>query len=351
MLAPLFVVLGLWGAWSVGWFVISNIAQDKFAEWREKSAAKGLALTCPQENWGGYPFRIEMKCEGFSLTKKNKKSKLALEFKTVYAVAQAYKPWHIILNLTAPLTMDLSRGTDTPTTTTITANHAPSLASVVLKDRINPEVSILFENIKGTITDKTGDASFALGQFEVTKLNLHGRIERELTQGQADYAVAATADALTYDGPLRDPADGGPIKLDAVTFSGIAERLPLPLAANLRQTLRQWATNEGRLTINQLELKQDKITARSNGFVTASQAGQLSGKVKTAVLNLDTAIDKMVEAGKLTKNDARISKGLFKMLSGNKPDGEVVTDFRIKDGKLYFGPFKLMKLSPIFPPG
>ncbi|MEM8688893.1 MAG: DUF2125 domain-containing protein, partial [Pseudomonadota bacterium] len=73
-----------------------------------------------------------------------------------------------------------------------------------------------------------------------------------------------------------------------------------------------------------------------------------NGKVKTAVLNLDKAIDKMVSAGRLSENDARISKGLFKMLSGNNPNGEVVTDFRIKNGKLYFGPFRLLKLAPLF---
>ncbi|NNF76749.1 MAG: DUF2125 domain-containing protein [Rhizobiales bacterium] len=350
MLLPLLTVLVLWGAWSVGWFMISQIAQDKFAQWRDKSAAKGLSLVCAKESWGGYPFRIEVGCDGFVLKKKNKKSRLAVEFKSVDAVAQAYKPWHIILKLTAPLKLELSRGEGSETTTLIKADHQPSLASVVLKDRINPEVSILFEKITGSITDQAGGANFSLGDFQIEKLNLHGRIERELKEGQADYAVAATADTLHYDGPLRDPADGGPIKLDALSFNGIAERLPMPLAANLQKTLRIWVANEGRLKINQLEIKQQAITARSNGFVTASQEGQLSGKVKTSVLNLDKAIDKMVTAGRLTANDAKISKGLFKMLSGNNPNGEVITDFRIKNGKLYFGPFKLLKLAPIFKP-
>ncbi|MCP5081603.1 MAG: DUF2125 domain-containing protein [Alphaproteobacteria bacterium] len=350
MLVPLLTVLALWGAWSVGWVVISQIAQEKFAQWREKSATKGLSLVCAKESWGGYPFRIEVGCNGFALEKKNKKSRLAIEFQSVDAVAQAYKPWHIILKLTAPLKLELSRGGGSETTTLIKADHQPSLASVVLKDRINPEVSILFEKISGSITDQAGAANFSLGDFQIEKLNLHGRIERELKEGQADYAVAATADTLHYDGPLRDPADGGPIKLDAINFNGIAERLPMPLAANLQKTLRIWAANEGRLKINQLEVKQEAITARSSGFVTASQEGQLSGKVKTAVLNLDNAIDKMVTAGRLTANDAKISKGLFKMLSGNNPNGEVITDFRIKNGKLYFGPFKLLKLAPIFKP-
>lgn len=350
MLTPLFVVLLLWGAWSGAWYFVSETAQGKFAEWREKSAKKGLTLTCKEENWGGYPFRIEVTCKDFVLQKKNKKSRLSVAFQDVHAVAQAYKPWHIIFKLTAPLNMELSRGSGDTTTTLIKAKHEPSLASVVLKDRINPEISILFENITGSITDQAGGANFALGDFEVKKLNLHGRIEREVKEGQADYAVAATAEALEYDGPLRDPADGGPIKLDTLTFNGIAERLPLPLAANLQKTLRIWAANEGRLKINQLELKQEALTARSNGFVTASQEGQLSGKVKTAVLNLDKTIDKMVTAGRLSANDARVSKGLFKILSGNSPNGEVVTDFRIKNGKLYFGPFRLLKLAPLFQP-
>ncbi len=350
MLLPLFTVLLLWSAWSGAWYVISLTAQDRFAEWREKSAAKGLTLTCTEEDWGGYPFRIEVTCESFRLQKENKGSKIGFGFQQVHAVAQAYNPWHIIFKLTAPLTVDLARGNDPTAIAQIEAEHEPSLASVVLKERRNPDISVLFEKISGKISDKTGGTEFSLGEFQIEKLNLHGRIEREIEAGKADYALAATADALHYDGPLRDPADGGPIKLDALTFSGIAERLPLPLAANLQQTLRAWAANEGRLKINQLELKQATITARSNGFVTASQEGKLNGKVKTAVLNLDKAIDKMVSAGKLSENDARISKGLFKMLSGNNPNGEVITDFRIKNGKLYFGPFRLLKLAPLFQP-
>ena len=74
MAVPLITVLVLWGAWSVGWYMISQIAQDKFAQWREKSGAKGLTLVCAEETWGGYPFRIEVGCKGFSLKKKNKKS-------------------------------------------------------------------------------------------------------------------------------------------------------------------------------------------------------------------------------------------------------------------------------------
>ena len=110
MLTPLFVVLLLWGAWSAAWFFISETAQEKFADWRKKSAAKGLSLICSEETWGGYPFRIEVNCKGFMLQKENKKSRLAVAFQDVHAVAQAYKPWHIIFKLNAPLNLELSRG-------------------------------------------------------------------------------------------------------------------------------------------------------------------------------------------------------------------------------------------------
>ena len=160
--------------------------------------------------------------------------------------------------------------------------------------------------------------------------------------------IAATADQFTYDGPLRDPIDAGPIKLDAITFNGVINGLPSKWPKNLEAAMRSWANNKGTVNIRQLDISKKPVLAKTKGEISSDPKGLLHGTVRATVFNLNHVIDQLANLGRLSENDAKVSKGLFKILSGDKPDGEIVTDLRLKKGKVYFGPFKLLKLKPIF---
>ena len=107
MLSPLITVLVLWGAWSGIWMFMSATAQNMAADWREKAGKRGLSVTCAEENWGGYPFRIEIRCKQLKLLRTRQGRETEIRSGAVTAVAQVYKPWHIILELAPPLNLSL----------------------------------------------------------------------------------------------------------------------------------------------------------------------------------------------------------------------------------------------------
>lgn len=348
MLSPLITVLVLWAAWSGFWYFLSSTAQNMAADWREKAAARGMTLDCQNETWGGYPFRIEIRCEQFKFTRSREDRETEIRSGSVTAVAQVYKPWHVILELAPPLNISLPANKADAAKLVLFAEHEPGLASIRLDDNYKPHVSLLLKKLKGDAEIEAGEGELPAGKFEADSLNVHFRFDAASTPVRPAAAVAATIEALDYDGPVRDPVDGGPIKFDKVLFDGSLSGLPTKRSPTLTDLLRKLADNDANLQIRQFSAVKGPVVLQTNGDISLDKAGLLNGKVNARVERLDHVIDRMEEAGRLSKNDARVSKGLFKIMSEDKPNGEIVSDFTLKESKLYFGPFRLMKLRPLF---
>ncbi len=345
MLSPLFTVIFLFASWSAIWFFVFTTAQSYSTEWRQKAAKKGLTITCDDENWGGYPFRIEVTCDGLKVSRKSGGKVTAASLGKAHLVAQAYKPWHIILEFEQPLNLQLPAGDKN--SLRLQAEHAPGLASIVIGEKFRPEISLLLEGMTGSLQHQAGAASFPVGTFTAKSLNVHGRQEQQSTPSRTAIGIAATAEAFKFDGTVRDPIDSGPIKLDAMAFNGTFEGLPVKWPKGFKQILRAWAANNGSVRIRQLDVRKEKVEAQTSGKITSDKLGILNGKIKAKVFNLDHVLDQLADKGTLSANDAKVAKGMFKILSGNSPNGEIKTDFLLKNSKLYFGPFKLLKFDPL----
>ena len=177
MLSPLITVLVLWGAWSGFWFFLSATAQEKAADWREAAAKRGVTVTCAKEDWGGYPFRIEIRCAQLRYLKKRQDRETEIRAGSVTAVAQVYKPWHIILELAPPLEIALPANRANAARLHLSAQHDPGLASIRLDDNYKPQVSVLLKTLRGDAEIKAGDTEFDAGKFEAESLNIHFRFE------------------------------------------------------------------------------------------------------------------------------------------------------------------------------
>ncbi len=348
MLSPLITVLILWGVWSGFWFFLSSTAQTAAHDWRAKAAGKGISLTCAKENWGGYPFRVEVSCiQPRFVNKKNGKETVA-RAGAVTALAQAYKPWHVILQITPPLNFEFPVAKRENTRLVVSASHDPGLASIRIDDKLKPQISILLENIMGDADVEVGDTDFPAGKFAMASANIHFRQEERESSHPLVLGIAATLEAVSFDGAVRDPINGGPVALDKVTFNGSLSGLPDRPSGTLQTLLRTLAANQGNLRIHRLNAEKAPVIAETSGDVAVDPDGRLQGKIKAKVQRLDHVIDQMEKTGQLTKNDAKVSRGIIKIMAGDNPNGEIVSDFRLKKGKLYFGPFKLLKVPPLF---
>ena len=99
LFAP-FVLLGLAIAgWTTAWTMIRGETARTLDEWMAKEAALGRQWTCPGRTMGGFPFRIEARCESLSL----RRPEFQFALGPVTAIAQVYQPRHLILHAAGPL--------------------------------------------------------------------------------------------------------------------------------------------------------------------------------------------------------------------------------------------------------
>src|SRR5947209_9810347 len=99
---PFALVVLLGAAWSGFWFYAAARADNETAAWRERERQAGRQQRCASQTSGGYPFRIEVRCDGalFELTGA---PALQLKLPVVQVAVQVYDPSLLISEFSGPL--------------------------------------------------------------------------------------------------------------------------------------------------------------------------------------------------------------------------------------------------------
>src|SRR5262249_30672566 len=109
---PFIGVLGLAALWTAFWFYASSTAQATLTKWREQEARLGRTYTCGSQTTGGYPFRLEVRCDEASVEMRAFQPTLLAAAKSVLVVAQGYDPTLLIGEITGPLAVTEAGGRD-----------------------------------------------------------------------------------------------------------------------------------------------------------------------------------------------------------------------------------------------
>ena len=102
LFVPVAVVVVLAAGWTGFWFYAAARAEADLAAWRESARQAGRAQDCASQSIGGYPFRIEVHCDGASLQLKGAPT-LQLKLPLAEVAVQVYDPKLVIGAFTAPL--------------------------------------------------------------------------------------------------------------------------------------------------------------------------------------------------------------------------------------------------------
>src|SRR5436190_7859106 len=97
------VVIGLAGAWTLFWNYAVAQAETAIAGWLDREARLGRTYSCSSQTIGGFPFRIEVRCDNAAAQLRNVQPELSLKLKDVRIVAQIYQPTLFITEFTGPL--------------------------------------------------------------------------------------------------------------------------------------------------------------------------------------------------------------------------------------------------------
>jgi len=333
LFVPFAVIVVLAAAWSGFWYFAARAAEQNIAAWMEQEARFGRVYACGSRTFGGYPFRIEMRCT--DPVAEIKTGPLTLKAKEFLAVAQVYQPNLIIGEITGPLSIA------SPDKTLLTGEWRLAQASVHLTLAPVPErISIVIDEGKF----EAPAASGAQGAASANHIELHLRLDPASTTDKPVIDFAATVTGLTI--PSAGAFGARPLDGEvAAVLRGLSDFKPKPLPVRLKE----WQAAGGRLEISSARVKQGDAIAVATGDFGLSAAGRVDGTLNLTLAGFDQVVQALL--GSQGKNTGLLAMAGLSFLG--KPaviDGKkaIAVPLRFSDGAVFFGPIPLGKTLPLY---
>jgi hypothetical protein len=342
LFAPI-VLLGLVVAgWTTAWFVIRDRASRAVDAWLAREAALGRQWSCPNRTLGGFPFRIEIACDSLTLQRPD----FRVAVGPVAALAQVYRPRHIIAQVSGPLHASDGR-------VTVTGNWQRLEASLRAAPEGLQRVSLVSEaptlSIKGIAAD---DLAVAARHVET---HVRAAPSRPASEGAYDWSLAvAQARLPPLDGVAGDTA---PADLDLqLTATQVRDARARPLPAELDR----WRAAGGRLEVARLAIAKGVLAIEAKGVIGLDEARRLQGRIEASAAGIEPLLANLLRApsglsGAILGGGARLSPDAAQALpkpgaQPAKPDLKPLPPLRLDSGRVFVGPIAIpgIRLPPLY---
>jgi hypothetical protein len=370
-------------AWSAFWFYAASEVDVKADAWRAQEAKSGRVYDCARRSVAGFPFRLEVRCDGASVSLQSQTAEQAAtqapitaKLGEILVVAQIYDPKLLIAEFTAPATIS-DRGQQP----SMSVNWSKARSSVVGLPAVPQRASIVFDDPEVNRINGSMQAPLARAKH----IELHGR----LAEGSAaDHPVIETVLKIE-GGSLQEvhPLLAQPFDADVRTMlSGLKDFSPKPWPERFREI----QAAGGHVEIVQSRIAQGDLIAVAAGTLGLSAGGRLDGELQMTVAGIEKVIpalgiEKMLDDGVPQATLDRVAPGvktqdlnnLFGALDRAIPGlGKVVKQnanvgvavginalgkeavlegkkarafpLRFVDGTVFLGPLKVGQIPPLF---
>jgi hypothetical protein len=379
---PVLLVVAALG-WSAFWFYSASQVDSASDAWRAREARSGRVYDCAKRSVAGFPFRLEVRCDGVSVSLSSQtagqaatQAPVTAKLGEILVVAQVYDPKLLIAEFTAPATI-YDRGQQP----SMTVNWRTARSSVVGLPGVPQRASIVFDDPSIDRVNGAVQAPLARARH----IELHGR----LAEGSAlDRPVIETVMKIE-SGSVQEvhPLLAEPFDADARTMlSGLKDFSPKPWP----QRFREIQAAGGHVEIVQSRIVQGDLVAVAAGTLGLSANGRLEGELQMTVAGIEKVIpalgiEKMLDEGVPQSTLDRVAPGvktsdvnnLFGALDRAIPGlGKVVKQnanvgvaagikalgkeavlegkkarafpLRFVDGTVFLGPLKVAQVPPLF---
>ncbi|HEV7633889.1 MAG TPA: DUF2125 domain-containing protein [Bradyrhizobium sp.] len=377
---PVLVLIAA-AAWSAFWFYAASQVEVSADAWRAQEAKSGRVYDCARRSVAGFPFRLEVRCDGASVslvsqTADAAQAPITAKLGEILLVAQVYDPKLLIAEFTGPATLS-ERGGIPPMIVT----WSKARSSVVGLPAVPQRASIVFDDPG---IDRV-NASVQTPLARAKHIELHGR----LAEGSApDHAVIETVLKIE-GGSVQEvhPLLAQPFDADVrMMLSGLKDLAPKPWP----QRFREIQAAGGHVEIVQSRIAQGEVVALAAGTLGLNAQGRLDGELQMTVAGLEKVIpalgiEKMLEEGVPQATLDRVAPGvktqdvnnllgaldraipgLGKVVRQNANVGvaaginalgkEAVLEgkkarafpLRFADGAVFLGPLKVAQVPPLF---
>jgi hypothetical protein len=370
-------------AWSAFWFYSASKVDETADAWRAREARSGRVYDCARRSVAGYPFRLEVRCDGASVSltaqtagQDSTQPPIIAKLGEILVVAQVYDPKLLIAEFTAPATI-VTPGN----TSSMIAKWSSARSSIVGLPGVPQRVSLVFDDPAIDRVSSSTQKPLARAKH----IELHGR----LVEGSpSDHPVIETAlqiagGSIQEVHPLLAQLFDADIR---AKLSGLKDFSPKPWP----QRLREIQAAGGNVEIVQSRIQQGDLVAVAAGTLSLTEQGNLNGELQMTVAGLEKVIpalglDKMVDGGVPQATLDRVAPGvktqdvsnLFGALDRAIPGlGKVVKQnvnvgvvaginalgteaelegkkartfpLRFVDGAVLLGPVKVAQIPPLF---
>jgi hypothetical protein len=370
-------------AWSGFWLYSASKVDSTTDAWREREARSGRIYDCANRSVGGYPFRLEVRCDDPSVKlvlqtadQTAARTPITAKLSQILVVAQIYDPKLLIAEFAAPATIS-----DPADQLSMTANWQTARASVVGLPGVPQRASLVFDNPSIARVDGSNATPLAAARH----IELHGRIAEG---SPSDHPVIETI--LQIDGGNVQevhPLLAQPFDADIQgRISGLKDFSPKPWP----QRFREIAAAGGHVDIVKSRIQQGDVIAVSAGSLSLDDQGRIEGELQMTVVGIDKVIsslgiEKLLEEGVPQSTLDRVAPGvksedvnnLFGALDRAIPGlGKVIKQnasaglaagvnalgkdatlegkparafpLRFVDGAVFLGPLKVAQVPPLF---
>jgi hypothetical protein len=370
-------------AWSAFWFFAASEVDVKADAWRAQEAKSGRVYDCARRTVAGFPFRLEVRCDGASVSLKSQtagqaasQAPITAKLGQILVVAQIYDPKLLIAEFTAPATLSDSSGSSP-----MSVNWSKARSSVVGLPAVPQRASIAFDDPE---IDRV-NGSMLTPLARARHVELHGR----LAEGSAlDRPVIETVLKIE-GGNVQEvhPLLAQPFDADVRTLlSGLKDFSPKPWP----ERFRELQAAGGHVEIVQSRIAQGDVVAVAAGTLGLTAQGRLDGELQMTVAGIEKVIpalgiEKMLDEGVPQATLDRLAPGvktqdlnnLFGALDRAIPGlGKVVKQnanvgvaaginalgreavlegkkarafpLRFVDGAVYLGPLRVGQIPPLF---
>jgi hypothetical protein len=371
-------------AWSAFWLFAASQVDVKADAWRTQEAKSGRVYDCQRRSVAGFPFRLEVRCSGASVSLKSQTAQQAAtqaapitaKLGEILVVAQIWDPKLVIAEFTAPATI-----TDRGGPASMLVNWSKARSSVVGLPAVPQRADIIFDD--PSIDRVNGATPVPLGRAK--HVELHGR----LVEGSPpDHPVIETVLQIA-EGSVQEvhPLLAQPFDADVRTMlSGLKDFSPKPWPERFREI----QAAGGKVEVVQSRIQQGDLIAVASGTLGLNASGRIDGELQMTVAGIEKiipalGIEKMLEEGVPQATLDRVAPGvktqdvnnlfgaLDRMIPGlgkvakqNANVGVVVGinalgkdavlegkkarafPLRFVDGTVFFGPLKVAQIPPLF---
>jgi hypothetical protein len=295
-------------AWSAFWFYAASQVDVTADAWRAREAKSGRIYDCAGRSVAGFPFRLEVRCDGASVSLVSQTAgqqaaqvPIIAKLAEILVVAQVYDPKLLIAEFTAPATISDSSGPPS-----MMVNWSKARASVVGLPATPQRASIVFDDPEVDRVNSSVQGPLARAK----RIELHGR----LAEGSpAEHPVIETV--LNIEGgSLQEvhPLLTEPFNAYVRTMlSGLKDFSPKPWPERFREI----QAAGGHVEIVQSRIQQGELIAVAAGTLGLSANGRLDGELQMTVAGIEKVIpalgiDKMLDEGVPQSTLDRVAPGV-----------------------------------------